>query len=118
MAATHTPKLPAGGVLAHAEGLGCALLQVMVDGLLARWGALPPAQQSPHLGERIEELFLEASLLEGVRFGCNWGVHCTFNSTSTWVVTPEGMGACSVTPLQLVSCRHGMPVLGHTHAYL
>ena len=39
----------------------------MVDGLLARWGALAPAQQPAHLGERMEELFVEASMLEAVR---------------------------------------------------
>lgn len=44
--------------------------QGVVDGLLARWGALAPAQQPAHLGERMEELFVEASMLEAVR--CCW----------------------------------------------
>ena len=40
--------------------------QNLVDNLLARWNSLPASQQPPHLGERLEELFLEASMLEAV----------------------------------------------------
>ena len=41
-------------------------LQNLVDNLLARWNSLPASEQPPHLGERLEELFLEASMLEAV----------------------------------------------------
>ena len=41
-------------------------MQNLVDILLARWNSLPAAEQPPHLGERLEELFLEASMLEAV----------------------------------------------------
>ena len=40
--------------------------QNLVDNLLARWNSLPASEQPPHLGERLEELFLEASMLEAV----------------------------------------------------
>lgn len=43
---------------------GC--LQNLVDNLLAKWNTLPASEQPPHLGERLEELFLEASMLEAV----------------------------------------------------
>jgi hypothetical protein len=41
--------------------------QVLVDSLIARWNSLPTTQQPNHLGERLEELFLETSMLEAVR---------------------------------------------------
>lgn len=41
-------------------------VQNLVDILLAKWNSLPAAEQPPHLGERLEELFLEASMLEAV----------------------------------------------------
>ena len=42
-------------------------MQNLVDNLLAKWNSLPAAEQPAHLGERLEELFLEASMLEAVR---------------------------------------------------
>ena len=45
----------------------CTAVQAMVDGVLARWNALAPNQAPAALGERLEELFLEASMLEAVR---------------------------------------------------
>ena len=45
-----------------------------MDGVLARWNGLPPGQAPAALGERLEELFLEASMLEAVR-GC-WRSPC------------------------------------------
>ena len=41
-------------------------LQNLVDNLLAKWNSLSAGEQPPHLGERLEELFLEASMLEAV----------------------------------------------------
>ena len=41
-------------------------VQNLVDNLLAKWNSLSVAEQPPHLGERLEELFLEASMLEAV----------------------------------------------------
>jgi hypothetical protein len=42
-------------------------MQNLVDNLLAKWNSLPVSEQPAHLGERLEELFLEASMLEAVR---------------------------------------------------
>lgn len=42
-------------------------MQNLVDNLLAKWNSLPASEQPAHLGERLEELFLEASMLEAVR---------------------------------------------------
>ena len=42
-------------------------VQALVDGLLARWDALAGGEPPGHLGEQLEELFLEASMLEAVR---------------------------------------------------
>ena len=52
-----------------------------MDGVLARWNALAPGQAPAALGERLEELFLEASMLEAVRTRCftlpaNTFLHC------------------------------------------
>lgn len=44
----------------------CPVLQALVDALLARWNTMPAAEQPDHLAERMEELFLEASMLEAV----------------------------------------------------
>lgn len=38
-----------------------------MDALLGRWNSMPASQQPDHLAERMEELFLEASMLEAVR---------------------------------------------------
>ena len=59
-------------------------LQNLVDNLLARWNSLPASEQPPHLGERLEELFLEASMLEavGTSYVCSDGQlsACTYPS--------------------------------------
>ncbi|BDA50843.1 hypothetical protein COCOBI_17-0610 [Coccomyxa sp. Obi] len=42
-------------------------VEALVDALLSRWNSMPVSQQPDHLAERMEELFLEASMLEAVR---------------------------------------------------
>jgi len=43
--------------------------QRLVEGVLARWAAVAGAGGGAHLAARVEELFLEASMLEAVRTG-------------------------------------------------
>jgi hypothetical protein len=43
--------------------------QRLVEGVLARWAAAAGAGGGAHLAARVEELFLEASMLEAVRLG-------------------------------------------------
>ncbi|CAL8462751.1 g2284 [Coccomyxa elongata] len=42
-------------------------VEALVDALLSRWNSMPVSQQPDNLAERMEELFLEASMLEAVR---------------------------------------------------
>ena len=63
MRARH-PRSMSGVSSQHAYMTCCS--QNLVDNLLARWNSLPACEQPPHLGERLEELFLEASMLEAV----------------------------------------------------
>lgn len=44
-------------------------LQRLVEGVLAQWGRAAAGGAGAHLAERVEELFLEASMLEAVRNG-------------------------------------------------
>ncbi len=63
-------------------------LQALVDAVLARWNALPQGQQPEQLGERLEELFLEASMLEAVRTDPSNALFYLYNETSKCCLSP------------------------------
>jgi len=46
---------------------GAPRVQRLVEGVLLQWAAASAGGGSAHLAERVEELFLEASMLEAVR---------------------------------------------------
>ena len=48
---------------------GTPRVQRLVEGVLQQWAAASAGGGSAHLAERVEELFLEASMLEAVRRG-------------------------------------------------
>ena len=53
----------------HDTDCGAPRVQRLVEGVLLQWAAASAGGGSAHLAERMEELFLEASMLEAVRRG-------------------------------------------------
>lgn len=82
-------------------------MQRLVEGVLLQWAAASAGGGSAHLAERVEELFLEASMLEAVRRGqvrswlvANQAYACCYSGQ-------EGFASCTLALTALcVKCEH------------